>query len=448
MYYRNIVRPVLRYLVKHPNKYVSAAATAGSLGAAAYERYYTPSNGGKQNSIEPPRGRSGTRAMSLSSDRGRKRSQSNPFNGNATKMKRMIGSRVAHSGILRGKVRKPRRSVRRTTAYKMRKGVAFTYELGKVVSTGECQYIGHITHPQKLFLKNMWCSLLKALFIKAGVVFRTLEDVLPTLSSDSVVVKYQKNVLGTVSTFTHTPGAGANLINMSDFFIASGPWYGATNTSEWQDSAFVSIELKCTAFNPDVNSAFLDMSNMRVKYDVKSALKFQNRTLSDSAGIEADDVDNVPLYGKVYEGTGTGARVSTASNASFFYGDTSSGLITNTGATQNDIAEPPPPHMFPEVKKWSKISLSPGEIKTSVLSTRSSSKWNDIHNRIMMFSNSVSAVKRHIGKFRFFALEKIISSSVLGTDIQIAFEHQITFNTEVSTWVSQNTAVFFDKTYL
>lgn len=50
----------------------------------------------------------------------------------------------------------------------------------------------------------------------------------------------------------------------------------------------------------------LDIDLRRCKFDiyVKSSLKIQNRTVNTDANNEADDVDNVPLYGKQFEGSG------------------------------------------------------------------------------------------------------------------------------------------------
>jgi len=362
------------------------------------------------------------------------------------------GKRRYGNGRAAGKLRKSRRSLKSASGYKLRSGVATTIEAGQVLAASEVQYIGHITHPQKTVLTNMWLALIKKLMFKTGVTFKSLRDALPVIATDAIQIQYQPEPGSTFTLVGYTLPVGSSVEDIAAVMMdPARPWYSNPASARMQDFQFIRIAFITPTFNPSMNPAYIDMESCRVHFDIKSSLKMQNRSVTTAEDNEADDVDNVPLYGKRYSGTGTGARLMTRPyGAQQFYGDTTYGLIKAQAALIDEgINEPPAPYLFQEVKKWSKISISPGDIKTSVISSKGSMKWNEMHVKLMYyFANVVNGVKRQIGKFEFLALEKLLDCTSIPESINVAIECEWTGQFQVSTPTPNPTMTSFVKAYL
>jgi len=194
------------------------------------------------------------------------------------------------------------------------------------------------------------------------------------------------------------------------------------------------------------------LKHCKVEFVAKSALKIQNRTVNTVGDTEADEVDNVPLAGIGYEGTGTGTiyiRKATTSGAQpTFVGSNNLGMILlKPGATHNAPTEPPNPENFDKVSRESKIKIEPGEIKTSVLKWHKKMSFNDFwavthpHG-----AGSTFITRRKIGSFRFFGIEKMIHFATADTSIQTVYEHQYDLGTVVSYSRSTQSVKYFEAT--
>jgi len=364
--------------------------------------------------------------------------------------------RANGSARLAGKLKKSRRNPKKTSAYKYRRGVSIVKEIGFEREQTDTGYIGHITHPQRPVLKALWMSILKELLIKSGFSFdNPAEQVLPFLATDEIRVWWKRDATGTVHINSFFMNTTSTLETMAELFLNPSlvQWYSTSTTDVTfpiQEMFFDRIAIICTVFNPRINSAYLDMKTMRVHYNIKSALKVQNRTLNAAGDDDIDDVDNVPIYGKKYEGSGTGARMITNNSDVTFYGDNRNGLIIRSTsiAPDNYIREPPAPHLFTEVKKWSKVSIQPGSIKTSILSSKGSQDLNNFHQGLMLFITNVTNVKRKVGKFSFMALEKVIDSTESSTPIKWAGEIQWNCDMYVTSSTRMMISPMFTKEYV
>ena len=109
---------------------------------------------------------------------------------------RSVGGKykINGSGRLAGKIRRPRRNVTKARNYSKSMGVEYVYEWGQVVTDVDCQFIGHITHPQKVVLRTMWAAALKKLMYKAGAQFESITQALDFENGDIVRVRYQQDV--------------------------------------------------------------------------------------------------------------------------------------------------------------------------------------------------------------------------------------------------------------
>lgn len=164
----------------------------------------------------------------------------------------------------------------------------------------------------------------------------------------------------------------------------------------------------------------VDMKKAEMEYYAKSTMKMQNRTVEADEDDE-DDVDNAPLYGKFYEGSGNYFHVNDTYFAPLPLASQSNGnqygfLVNAT------LAEPQPLSAIKRAEKTGKAHLDPGQIKTSVLTTKFKYNLNFVLNRISQ--NSTDSNCMALGEFRFFHLEKMITAvgSTAANQIQIAYE--------------------------
>lgn len=168
----------------------------------------------------------------------------------------------------------------------------------------------------------------------------------------------------------------------------------------------------------------LDLTRCMIDVYVKSAMKMQNRTRTESNSLEEDDVDNVPLYGKSYEGSGNYALYTTTGPWLTNAGRAESKIIAestlqecvmldvfgpSTSVSNGfNLAEPPSLRQMQHCQKIGKIKFEPGEIKTSVIYYKAKKNLNRTIRNLLGPTNEQYL---GIGKYRFFILEKMISSN-------------------------------------
>lgn len=217
----------------------------------------------------------------------------------------------------------------------------------------------------------------------------------------------------------------------------------------WETIEYIPLDgtRKLTAIVKNLQSA-------KVKCITKSVLKLQNRTQDDnSADPEMDDLDNVPLIGYVYHckgnnffnrnnrrllrGIGTtnlqtnevmlyesyGQQPDTVPGAPSQYHRRSSGGAS-TSFTRP--AEPPKPYEILNCLKQTKLSVNPGEIKTSSISQNfemTLDRFFKILYAEQMSNANEFAYNPLAGFTRVMYLEKAIGSE--GTSVSIAAETQI-----------------------
>jgi hypothetical protein len=135
-----------------------------------------------------------------------------------------------------------------------------------------------------------------------------------------------------------------------------------------------------TDFN-NLKMVSYDMIDSTIEVAVKSTLKFQNRSRTNSDDNESNDIDLVPVLGKYYEGSG--ASIAMKANldqwnnkedpefkcdavnginfTTFVSSESSMDSVTNT------FNRPPPAKIVRRVQKSGAVALEPGEIDNSVL---------------------------------------------------------------------------------
>jgi len=322
--------------------------------------------------------------------------------------------------------------------YFVKKGIVIARERGGQLTTNAIEKaqafgIGHAVFGPDQLRYDAARAFCKAIAMKLGLIIEVFE-------LDTVLADYTRQWECDVG-YIRFPGDTQQVIS-----------YTITSTITWQQFADwiagyvfglvnytnpqvllqkLVLHEKPIATTPAVGGKVLLSLNLRgAKFDiyVKSALKIQNRTINSAGNDQADDVDNVPLYGKSYEGSGNWLQFNEmASIICPAYGDKTN-TITSVHSGSTFYTEPGVKATLFHVNKVGKAHLDPGQLKTSLLVYRKKFTLNSLmkHFTRQNTSDASTTLASHIsiGKYRIFNLEKMIQA-VATTDvngIQIAYE--------------------------
>lgn len=170
------------------------------------------------------------------------------------------------------------------------------------------------------------------------------------------------------------------------------------------------------------------LTDAKIMVHVKSALKIQNQSRNVTG--DEDSIDNIPLHGKQFDGSGNFCYTQTSNESNQYLEPSISEFTPPTatyGAARADPwAEPPRLDMLKRAKKQGAAHLDPGEIRTSVL-TYTKTFWLSGLLRKCNVTQVGGRNQMNIGNFRAFFFEKMINSLSPGTNAQnqivIAYEH-------------------------
>lgn len=313
-------------------------------------------------------------------------------------------------------------------------------EILTINATSQLQYLGHHSTPRSLMYRAVWLAAFHKLMQKASVAPRTATSQYIFSATTQIGVGYRKGLVSASAPYgpfgylqeNWTPGAGNR--TAEEFAIwamqPARPWNSSVEISEFcrlvtADSSFSG------AIRPNVE---IDLTALRINYEAKSSLKMQNRSKTGTS-TEADVVDDVPLYGKLYRGYGTGPTHDDHTIATNFHADDTFGVIKQVGIS--DLLEPAPANQFQNVVAAGKIGLNAGQIKTSILTDKRSFLFNtliqhirgnsgEIYTGTFTAYTSASLLKYRLdfklGRYELAGLEKVMD--VDSTPIVIAYECQ------------------------
>lgn len=357
---------------------------------------------------------------------------------------RAIGAKSVRSNntgnigsALRGK------KIRKTRARKFSKrGLLFQKKVGGATSSDNTLYLGHCSAPMNVVVNQAWMTAVKELMLRAGCDVSSVDSVLPyTVIGDTIIVQYTQREGSTLSSTTFTFGAAETLQTVSSWMTSIARPWGAESGSDSDQYTFHSFKFipagGARATDP-LNGALIMLKDMTVKLDCKSNFKMQNRTIGTSLNVEADDVDNVPLFGDMYEGRGNGAiyikPAGAAGAVPTFVCDIDNGTLKlEPGASYNAPAFLPDATQFVGVSKAAGFNLLPGQIRNSTLSTLVSMKFNDLFLATHPKGAGLSYnIRKKMGQFRFFAIQKKIHYAAADTEIQTVYELEMNIASTVS----------------
>lgn len=340
-----------------------------------------------------------------------------------------------------------KRKIVKKTSYKTKfRGFPLVHvcvERGEILTinaVNQLQYLGHHSTPTSLMYRALWLAAFHKLMEKASVVPRSADSQYAFSATTQIGVGYRRALINTGTPYdpqnytqeNWTPGAGNRTAEEFAIWAMASvrPWNSVTEITE-----FVRLVTADSSFNAAVRpNVEVDLMGMKIKYEAKSSLKIQNRSKT-GASTEADVVDDVPLYGRLYRGYGTGPTHDDHTIATNFHADNTFGVIKQEG--KSGLLEPGTPHQFKNVVAAGKIGLNAGQIKTSVITDTRTFDFNTLIQHIRGNSGAIyegnfvtytsASLLRFrtdykLGRYELACLEKVMN--VDSTQIVIAYECQ------------------------
>lgn len=321
-----------------------------------------------------------------------------------------------------------------------REGFVSVRETGDVVtdSTNQVVYVAHSTMPQRLVAFTVWKSIIKKLFMHAGITIKNDSALLvPNQYYDSTIrLTYKLKDGGIENTLSVTVTAASSTLDSvaTSFYTQFNTWAGTSSLpSEYLRLSYY-VQFGTLADAPMLQSS-IDLTGVRVAVHSKSILKVQNRTINSTGNDTSEDVDNVPLHGKFFEFRTNSTVYRDYSTPAAAGGQ---GVATHpttgvlpalspqtTGTKMYDKI--PLVSQFVGCRKTGTSKLDPGEIRSSILVDKEYLTFHKLMFVLYGKSNSTTnGIEQFwIGKTRMFGYEKYINAVAMSATNQfnLAYEH-------------------------
>lgn len=345
-----------------------------------------------------------------------------------TKPRKRFESTARFGGYTKSRKFWKKKSVKRKYKKAFR-GVMFAYERNTSIFDDKCVYLAHHTAPYMNIVKGIAYVLFKKMLQAMDIEF----DAWTTSSLLTLPA-------GTLIELVYKPAFNAVDTPVSYTLIAADSTFGQIAEKIWDvifrqgllaaavggfDAPATLVKMNIVRNNGGISS--MNLRDATVNCILKSALKMQNRSLNTTGDNEADDINNVPLTGRSYEGSGNGLKARD-NNLILPPCDNIFGWTTVAAGTEVVLQEPPQPYHFQYAYKSGAVRINPGIIKTSVLNDKlymSLDRYLALCRGMYRNDNgSFTLAYNMLGKTRYFALERSISrlSGELQPGITVAAE--------------------------
>lgn len=384
------------------------------------------SSSSKKNKMPPTtraraksRGRSKSRSMSKSRSRVRsmskKRAKSVPARNSkgrfmkkrfvASSTKYTVGKKVKIGGQI-GKFEKQTKSIRKGSLIQ-------TTEFGGAASTAAKTFqvgFGTASEPLRLML---WQQIIINLLRKAGQNIRSVFQSASVTLNDKITVRYV-NVTNVVDNVEYNCSSTDTVSIIASWFANDAATAVLRQESD--------VRLMRISYNPVANSVgsttdysrtTMELDNAVVEMYVKQNFKMQNRTVEVAEDRQSDEVDNVPLEGKVYAAYKGQLRFYRADNDA---GGThtytaikpaaATGIVPFTGLA----AEPMQPGYFLNNYAAGSFRINPGKIQThSLIVKKKLSLWTFYKHLLIALTGSNDGTFP-LGAVKVIQMEKFIDT--------------------------------------
>jgi len=319
-------------------------------------------------------------------------------------------------------------------------GSTIKWEGGGLKTDAKCIVLGHGL-PYHQLRRAFFLALLKSLFLKANMPSKAPDALVDNLQqNDIVAIYYRPTASGSTNPPTsvnHTVGAGGSSLSdmATDFmnkFMVAGIFGDAYQTFSFEKIALF------PGGTQDSNFCQIWLNDVSVCFYFDSYMKIQNRTKGTADNDEADDLDNMPLTGKSYFGSGTRINMKfrnwqDADNTDIMVQQNS--VIYPNPGTNKVWDEPLSPNALTGVKSSHRVSFQPGVVKLSKLKYQKCMGLNYFVNDVINNYDLATPLspntnkQTRIGKYRFFMLEKEIEikyNEAIAQDVTLAYEIDVT----------------------
>lgn len=326
--------------------------------------------------------------------------------------------------------------------YYCRAGVVMAYEQGGVVS-GEnttAVAVGHCLYTYENIKYLIGVSICKFFAAQMDLQFSDIADVIYFGANAGLTCGVLK--INWTPSLTATPNQNSFSILDTTTWNTLAAWVVSVIESTYTKQAtLLSLEYDYDLTTTGEESTFRgqriwDLTKATCDIYAKSSLKLQNRTVNSAGNIEADDVDNVPLYGKSYYGRGNYLGYFTNTYDGSIYSpmryiceDVSSSTTKRSGIIQTallpPLTEPPVKSTLRNVISVGKAHLDPGEIKTDVLVKKMKITINSLLSLIFGSKEAANEdVLHRLGSYKIFMLEKMIQAvaTTATNAVKVAYE--------------------------
>lgn len=334
-------------------------------------------------------------------------------------------------------------------------GSVFTQQNNYTATNNEVALVGHGFGPACI-MQNVFEAVVLLLFRKAGYTVKSAMDRIAGEVATAHAVShgdiriFHKDDNGLMVRDDFTIGLNQTFSELANaitaFYLANMTPVGGAYTTE---TTWHRIDLVHSGSNSQVCT--IDLTNLILDMKLSSVLRMQNRTkASKEAGdtsvdvdYSVDDIYNNPVIGRSYMFNGSGGKWRVARGDATHRSQVvvlgQRGVVDpvaypatllNNQTHHLQLTRPPMPNMFQNVVASKRVTLDPGEIKTSHISYVKSLTFQKFYMRILDFAQRVAlganrdnAIYNNLGRSQFFAFERKIT---VGT------EPNVTIGCEVS----------------
>jgi len=335
-------------------------------------------------------------------------------------------------GVLAGRVKRTKMTKSKADPFK--KGIRYVSESNSIETQAEVIYLGQTTAPAYNVIRAMSYALTKYLMAKVAHYVVNWNDKIDDPTSVKTTAFLQYYATASSTTLLQTviiDDVSKTYLDFATALEGKIILVHGFGTEAVLDS-IVLLRSDTGAGAGLMENMTIPIRDLRFAYKAKCDMKIQNRTTSET-GSEADQVDNIPLYGKIYYGKGTGPICKDLHRVgSVLVANQLNGIIIPPGSVPNSLLEPPPKYFFKNVQHVQKLALNPGEIKTISQTHSFTMGVNEVLKAVLPVGGGNSDIPNatQFGKFAMIGVEKILdctsTSIILGYEIQIVSEAYIT----------------------
>lgn len=357
----------------------------------------------------------------------------------SVKLAKAMAAQSKSSGFFK----KGTRAYARNRAYYATYGVTKTLEYSGVTSAQNCIFVGHITSPTNQIATVVAGAILKKFLLMLGKMPSDyVGSIFNMPATATIKLIWKKGYEGNPEVFeTTTLTTGPAVFNV----VASAIETVMLNNGD--QTNLVSLQYEEAG---GTCARIMHLKNAKIAFESKSSFKLQNRTTNPSGSISTEVVDETPLYGKSYEGSGSGTTfIAPVGIQGEIIGDRIYGVIDRTDGPINGLQEPPVGAVFAQVKKMGKAHLDPGVVKTSVLTYGKTMYVNTLIRLLSFQSSAAQPLKPYntIGRFKFFAIEKMINTGTDLPSVVTAWEHNLQLNAVCYPGNNKVTTQYFENAF-